>query len=878
MIWHSATAQQVAEELQTNVYKGLTSAEVADRLRRYGANALRDKKRRSLFQILLSQLKSTTLLVVLAAAAVWLITGLLLKTQNYWGALVIFAIALLSVVIGMIQESVSESALDSLRNRSQPSATVLREGQTITLPATELVPGDILLLQEGDYIPADARLLQSNQLRCDESALTGEPVSVEKDADALLADIVPLEQRSNIIYSGCTVSHGNAKAAVVATGLASEAAKIAAVVDDSLQIVTPLQRQWKNTLGSIGKAAGIISGLVFILAMLLTDGSLFDRFANTFMTCAALAAAAIPEGLTATITVILAVGVQRMVRRKVLVRSLSAVETLGAVSIVCTDKTGTLTQNHMTMTHIFGGKELLTLQPDLVLNTPTKDLLLMGAMCCDADVKLHDGEELLIGDHTEAGIVAALQQYTGIDKQTVDSMYPRLCVLPFDSQRKLKTSVNMIDGKPVAVVKGAPDIIISRCNGCDQKTAIEASRAMAKQALRVIGIAFKPLTEAPANPTQAELEHDLIFGGLVGLADPPIPEAEQAVASAKTAGIKVVMMTGDHVSTAVASARSMGIMTQDTSVITNEELESLTDAELDDLIDRFTVYVRLLPDNKVRVLEALHRKGYVTAVTGDSVADVPALRMADIGCAMGNSGTDAAKGAAEITITDDNFATIIGGIRAGRGIYENVCKTIRFTLGCVLGLLLTMLAGIVCFQQLPFNAVQILWLHLLILSIPILTLGLEQPSPGLMTQPPRSGSSILEGKKGMITLLQGLLLMGIAIGSFIIGRRAGAETAVTMAFGSFGFAELLCAFSARSPYSLMDFKQHCFNYWLFLGSAVAAGLLIAVMAVPSLRVIFGLVSLNAVQKRIVTIAAFVPFIVLELFKLPSFFRSFGKKS
>lgn len=747
MIWHSAPAHQVAEELNTNLYKGLTKEEANARLRRYGANTLRDKKRRSLFQILLSQLKSTTLLLVLAAAVVWFITGLLIHSRNLWSALLVVGIALVSVVIGMIKESCAESALDSLRSRSQPSATVLRDGEQVMLPAAELVPGDVLVLTQGDYIPADARLIRSEQLRCDESTLTGEPVPVEKQAQEVLADIMPIEQRCNMVYSGCTVSHGNAMAVVTGTGMATEAAKIAAVVEDTLQITTPLQKQWKTTAAGIGTAAAAVSGLVFLLSMILSDGSLFDRFGNGFMTCAALAAAAIPESLAATVTVVLAVGVNRLVRRHLQVRSLPAVETLGKVSVICTDKTGTLTQNHMTMTCVFNGRQTVPLQQDTVLDASAKNLLLMGAMCCDADVQVKDGEELLIGDHTEAGIVAAVQQYASLDKATLDSMYPRLCSLAFDSRRQLKTSVNMIDGKPVAVVKGAPDIIISRCNQCDQKTAMEAARAMAKQALRVIGIAFKPLAEAPANPTEEALEHDLIFGGLVGLEDPPMPEAGKAIADAAAAGIKVVMMTGDHVSTAVSSARSMGIMTEDSSVITDDELASLTDSELDDLIERFAVYVRLSPENKQRVVASLQRKGYVVAVTGDRVEDAPVLRQADVGCAMGEAGTDVAKGAADVIVSDNRFATILAGINAGRGIYENICKAIRFALGFVVGLAVVMLMGLILWRELPLNAQQIMWLNLLVSTASVLPLGLERPARGLLHQRPRTDDRIFNRKK-----------------------------------------------------------------------------------------------------------------------------------
>lgn len=866
MIWHSATADQVLTELNTNATVGLTQKEAAHRLRRNGQNTLRDKKRKTLPQLLWEHFSAPINLILLISAVVWLITSLLLESGNHFAALTVMGIVLLGVLIDAIKSAAAENALDSLRNVAQHTAKVLRDGELTAVPANRLVPGDILYLSQGDYISADARLLTCEQLRCDENMLSGEPVSVEKQLDELLADIVPIDKRTNMVYSGCTVSHGNATAVVVATGMATESAKIAMVVEDSLQIATPLQKQWKDTARSIGTAAVAVSIMIFVLSMILAQGDPFERFGSSVMACISLAAAAVPGSLGATITTVLAVGVNRMVRRKTLVNSLDAVETLGKVSIICTDKTGTLTQNHMTMTRIFAGKNIHFLKQDTVLPTGLKDLLLMGAMCCDADVVQQAGHEVIFGDHTEAGIVAAAQRYGEFDKQTIDSMYPRLCLLPFDADRKLKTSVNMIDGKPVAVVKGAPDIIISRCNNCDQKVATEAARAMAKEALRVIGIAYKPLDETPTNPTEEELEHNLIFGGLVGLSDPPIPEATLAIEDARKAGIQVVMMTGDHVSTAVASAKQMGVLTEDNSVITNDELESLTDDELDELIDRFALYVRLSPENKERVVASLQRRGHVVAITGDRVEDAPALRRADIGCAMGKTGTDVAKRAAHIVVTDDRFSTMIEAIGAGRGIYDNLGKAIRLALGFVLSIGIVMLACLIGAGTLPLNAVQIMCLNLLVSVASVLPFGLERPAKGLLSRPPREDDRIYSKRSTALSVLHAVLLSVVSIVAYAVGYQTGLVCASTMAFAVLGFGQLIYAFCARSRYSLLDFKRHHFNLWLVLSFVLASLVLIAVLKVEWLNSLFE-VSTAGLSVGMIVLLSMLPFLVTEVLKL-----------
>lgn len=873
MIYHSASPDQVLEDLGSNRYHGLSKEEAHSRLQRYGENVANAKTPVSFFGVLLSQFKSIPLAVVMITAVVWLLTGLFLDLGNPFSALAVLAIALVSVAIGMIKQYAARKVLTSIRGANMPTATVIRDGEEQCLPAKLLVPGDILVLSQGDYIPADARLVSSTELRCDESSLTGEPVPVEKDARLELADITPIENRANMVYAGCTVAHGNGIGVVMGTGSFSEQAKLSLVTEDGLEAPTPLQKQYKETTVNIGIAATVVSALIFLLGLILSDGAFFERLANSFMTCAALAVAAVPQSLAATVTVVLAVGVRRMQKHNVVVRSLSTVETLGKVSAICTDKTGTLTQNIMTLTQVYNGKETVTLRQGVTLDPLTKNLMLMGAMCCDGYVETQNGKDIPFGDHTEAGIVWAVETYADLDKETLNSMYPRLCELPFDSTRRMKTSVNMVDGKPVAVVKGAPDSLIERCVGCDQKAAMEAAKAMAKQSLRVIGVAFKALPETPSNPTEEELEHDLVFGGLFGLVDPPMEGTQSAISDGENAGIKVIMMTGDHVSTAVSSAKDFGIMQEQSGVITDDELNSLTDEELADLVHHFTVYVRLSPQNKLRVVTALQQKGYVVAITGDEASHAPVLQQADVGCAMGVSGTDVAKGAAHLTVTDDSFASIMGGINAGRGIYENVCKAIRFSLSFVLGLSLFMLIGLIGFGTMPLNAVQIMWLNLLVSVGSVLPLGLERPAKGLMNNPPRKKDLIFGQKGAKTSLFQGVLLAVVTFVAYFIGNRVDATLASTMAFATLGFGQVLSTFGARSTYSVFDFKRHHINWWLLLSAVVCSFSVWFVGSVPALVSLFGVKNLPTNMVWIMVLLSAIPLVIVECTKLPNFVKS-----
>lgn len=664
---YSQKVNELLSELNTDKQNGLSSAEVLVRKGKYGANKLREKKKKTTMQRFLDQFKDAMILILIAAA---IISFVVVCVEQNWGELfepaLIVLIVILNAVMGVYQEGKAEKALDALKNMSAPHARVIRDGEEKIIDASELVPGDIIRLEAGDFVPADARLLHSAGLKSEESALTGESVPSEKDYQADVKDGAPLGDRHNMVYSGCSITYGTATAVVTATGMDTEMGKIANLLDNEEEGQTPLQQK----LAQLGKYLGIVAlaacGIIFVVG--LVNGI---PVLEIFMTAVSLAVSAIPEGLPAIVTIVLSIGVQRMVKKNALIRKLPAVETLGGASVICSDKTGTLTQNRMTLTKAYVEGYL---DPENISNNNTegiKKLLMYGTLCCDGSVVFHGTEEQHIGDPTETAIVLATHK-NGMPKDDLNKKYPRLAEIPFDSDRKLMTTVNKIDGKNVVIVKGAFDMMAPRCVAGDLETARKVTEAMSENALRVLAVAYKEIDTVPENPTSEELENGLTFMGLVGMIDPPRPEAKEAVAVCRRAGIKPVMITGDHVVTASAIAKELGILLDGDRAITGAELDAMTDRELDEQVENISVYARVSPENKIRIVKAWQRKGQVVSMTGDGVNDAPALKAADIGCAMGITGTDVAKGAADMTLTDDNFATIVDAVREGRGIYANI--------------------------------------------------------------------------------------------------------------------------------------------------------------------------------------------------------------
>lgn len=862
MLPHSETKTEVLNKLSTNSETGLNIEEIQARKSKYGPNKLREKKKNTTIQRFFDQFKDAMILILIAAAV---ISFAVVCAEQNWGELfeplLIVVIVILNAVMGVYQEGKAEKALESLKNMSAPHARVIRNGKEEIIDAADLVPGDIIKLEAGDFVPADARLLHSVSLKSEESALTGESVPSEKDAEAKVNEKAPIGDRSNMVFSGCSITYGTALAVVTATGMNTEMGKIANLLDNEESTQTPLQQK----LAQLGKYLGIMAlvacAIIFIVG--LVNGI---PVLEIFMTAVSLAVSAIPEGLPAIVTIVLSIGVQRMVKKNALIRKLPAVETLGGASVICSDKTGTLTQNRMTLTKAYAEGYSA---PENISNSNTeniKQLLMYGTLCSDGSVIFNESEEQHIGDPTETAIVLAAHK-NGMSKDDLNKKYPRLAEIPFDSDRKLMTTINRIDGKNIVIVKGAFDIMASRCITGDLENARKITDAMSEDALRVLAIAYKEIDTVPAEPTSQELENGLTFMGLVGMIDPPRPEAKDAVAVCRCAGIKPVMITGDHVVTASAIARELGILENGDRAITGAELDAMTDDEFDSVIENISVYARVSPENKIRIVKAWQRKGQVVSMTGDGVNDAPALKAADIGCAMGITGTDVAKGAADMTLTDDNFATIVDAVKEGRGIYANIKKVVGFLLGTNIGEVFTVFASMLLWHKTPLLSMQLLWINLVTDSLPAIALGMEAVEKDVMDRKPKpKDEGIFAHGLGIRVVLQGIMfailtLIGFKLGENVTGTLAGGQT---MAFIILALSQVVQAFNMRSEHSLFKigvFSNHKLNW-----AALISASLVALVIFTPLRVAFGLVVLPAKLYWIALGLIFVPTIIMELSK------------
>lgn len=859
---YSQKVNELLSELNTDKQNGLSSAEVLVRKGKYGANKLREKKKKTTMQRFLDQFKDAMILILIAAA---IISFVVVCVEQNWGELfepaLIVLIVILNAVMGVYQEGKAEKALDALKNMSAPHARVIRDGEEKIIDASELVPADIIRLEAGDFVPADARLLHSAGLKSEESALTGESVPSEKDYQAIVKDGAPLGDRHNMVYSGCSITYGTATAVVTATGMDTEMGKIANLLDNEEEGQTPLQQK----LAQLGKYLGIVAlaacGIIFVVG--LVNGI---PVLEIFMTAVSLAVSAIPEGLPAIVTIVLSIGVQRMVKKNALIRKLPAVETLGGASVICSDKTGTLTQNRMTLTKAYVEGYL---DPENISNNNTegiKKLLMYGTLCCDGSVVFHGTEEQHIGDPTETAIVLAAHK-NGMPKDDLNKKYPRLTEIPFDSDRKLMTTVNKIDGKNVVIVKGAFDMMAPRCVAGDLETARKVTDAMSENALRVLAVAYKEIDTVPENPTSEELENGLTFMGLVGMIDPPRPEAKEAVAVCRKAGIKPVMITGDHVVTASAIAKELGILLEGDRAITGAELDAMTDRELDEQVENISVYARVSPENKIRIVKAWQRKGQVVSMTGDGVNDAPALKAADIGCAMGITGTDVAKGAADMTLTDDNFATIVDAVREGRGIYANIKKVVGFLLGTNIGEVITVFMAMLLWHKTPLLSMQLLWINLVTDSLPAIALGMEAVESDVMDRKPKpKNEGIFAHGLGVRVVLQGIMfaaltLIGFKVGENVTGTLEGGQT---LAFMVLALSQVVQAFNMRSEHSLFKigmFKNHKLNW-----AALASTLLVALVLFTPVKAAFGLVTLPWELYLLGVGLILVPIVAMELSK------------
>ena len=862
MIPYSQKVNELLRELGTDRVKGLSLVEVKARKDKYGANKLREKKKKTTLQRFLDQFKDAMILILIAAA---IISFVVVCVEKNWGELfepaLIVLIVILNAVMGVYQEGKAEKALDALKNMSAPHARVIRSGEEQIIDASELVPGDVIRLEAGDFVPADARLIHSTGLKSEESALTGESVPSEKDYMAEVREGAPLGDRHNMVYSGCSITYGTAMAVVTATGMDTEMGKIANLLDNEEDSQTPLQQKLAQLGKYLGALALVACGIIFIVG--LVNGI---PVLEIFMTAVSLAVSAIPEGLPAIVTIVLSIGVQRMVKKNALIRKLPAVETLGGASVICSDKTGTLTQNRMTLTTAYVDGEWVTESFSENSSKAIRNLFMYSTLCCDGSVVFRENEEQHIGDPTETAIVLAAHK-NGMPKEELNRKYPRLAEIPFDSDRKLMTTINRIDGQNVVIVKGAFDMMAPRCVAGDIETARKVTETMSKNALRVLAVAYKVIEAVPQNPTAEEMEKGLTFMGLVGMIDPPRPEAKEAVTVCRKAGIKPVMITGDHVVTASAIAKEIGILKEDDRAITGAELDAMTDTELDAQVESISVYARVSPENKIRIVKAWQRKGQVVSMTGDGVNDAPALKAADIGCAMGITGTDVAKGAADMTLTDDNFATIVDAVREGRGIYDNIRKVVGFLLGTNIGEVITVFMAMLLWHKTPLLSMQLLWINLVTDSLPAIALGMEAVEADVMNRKPKAkGEGIFAHGLGIRVVLQGfmfavLTLIGFRVGENVTGSLAGGQT---LAFMVLALSQVIQAFNMRSDSSLFKigpFTNHKLN-WAVLASV----LLVALVLFTPIRTAFGLVILPGKLYLLGAGLILIPLLVMEFSK------------
>ena len=867
MTWHFIETKAVTEELDVDPGIGLGSSEAEERLGKYGENTLREERKKTNLERFAEQFKDVMIIILIAAAAISFIVSIFEK-EGFFEPVLIILIVILNAVIGVIQESKAEKALDALKKLSSPNARVIRDGEQKLVRASKLVPGDIILIEAGDFVPADARIFESASLKVDESALTGESVPSEKSADAIVKEEASLGDRHNMVFSGCGVSYGRGKGVVVETGMKTEMGKIAGLLSGEEDTQTPLQHRLAVLGKYLGIAALIACAVIFLVGLI--EGI---PIMEIFMISVSLAVSAIPEGLPAIVTVVLAIGVQRMVKRNAIIRKLPAVETLGSATVICSDKTGTLTQNKMTLVKAFSAASSVTEDISGDNSSEMRDLLLYATLCSDGRVVIEDGEEKHIGDPTETSIVLAAMR-NGILKDEIEKKYPRLAEIPFDSERKMMTTINGIDGKNVVIVKGAIDSVATRCTSGEVEKGKEVAEEMGSSALRVLTIASKEINTIPATLDPAEIESGLKFLGLVAMIDPARPEAKESVGLCRQAGIRPVMITGDHKLTAAAIAKEVGILLDGDEVVSGIELSKMSDDELDRRVRDISVYARVSPSDKIRIVRALQKKGEVVAMTGDGVNDAPALKAADIGCAMGITGTDVAKSAADMTLTDDNFATIVHAVKEGRGIYDNIRKVVGFLLGTNIGEILTVFTAMMIWREAPLISAQLLWINLVTDSLPAIALGMEPVEKDVMKRKPKpKNEGIFARGLGIQVLLQGAMFAILTLIGFAIGWKSTGDVVVgrTMAFVILSLTQIFHSFNMRSNHSLFRIGILS-NKVLSLAVLTSLAMVAAVVFISPFATVFGLTQLETPMYVLALLLSLVPIPVIEIAKLIGLIR------
>ena len=918
--WFNKEVNEVEKELKTNLANGLTPAEVEEKRNEYSFNELKAKKKKSLFVKFLEQFKDFMIIVLIIAAIVSGIVGYM-EGEGITDSIIILIVVIVNAIIGVVQESKAEKSLEALQKLSSHVAKVVRNGKVEVVASRDLVPGDIVVLDTGDYVPADLRIIEGVNLKSQESSLTGESVPVDKNAEVIADEKVGIGDRTNMLFSSSLITYGRGKGIVVETGMNTEVGKIATIINDTEGTATPLQIKLNKLGKTLGIAALAICVLIFIIGIAYGKDII-----DMFMTAVSLAVAAIPEGLAAVSTIVLAIGVQRMVKKNAIVKKLPAVETLGSATVICSDKTGTLTQNKMTVQKVFADGNLSNVEDITTINNSLEKLMYTSTLCNDTKIGENNN---LTGDPTETALID-LGFKIKFDVENILKLQ-RIKEYPFDSDRKLMTTVNKVGDKYIAYTKGGIDELLAKCtkyeingeikdNLSEYKDTIEKYNIeMAKDALRVLAMAYKELDHEPTDEEMKTIESDLIFVGMVGMIDPPREEVKAAVAKCKTAGIKTVMITGDHKITAVAIAKALGILENENEAITGAELEEMSDEALTKNIRQYSVYARVSPEHKVRIVKAWQANGEIVAMTGDGVNDAPALKTADIGCAMGIVGTDVSKEAADVILTDDNFATIVSSVEEGRRIYDNILKAIQFLLSSNVGEIVTLFIAILITPWLSSTfgidvnlievllPIHILWINLVTDSLPALALAVDPAEDDVMNRKPKKQKGIFT--KGMTwrVVYQGFMIGLLTLAAFIIGlatpdnqlpemvridnaiysvdevdnleealangaemlekQEVKVEIGQTMAFVTLAFSELVHVFNIRNNKKSI-FKTHPFNNKVLLGAiAISAMLMLIILFIPALRHIFSIpvLPMNNVLEIIGLVLA--PLVIVEIFKL-----------
>ncbi len=869
MKWWSMTPTEVLKTLGTEERTGLDRKEAKKRLETDGRNRLEQGEgKKGFWRRFLAQFNDFMILLLIGAAVVSVVVSYWNGEKDFVDAAIILAIVALNAFLGVLQESRAEKALEALKKLSAPWARVLRNGEETEIPAEEVVQGDILLLAAGDYICADGRILENQGLKTEESAITGESLAIEKEEGGILPEKTLLGDRKNMVLAGSFVLAGRGRVAVTATGMATEIGQIASLLAEQEDSETPLQKKLGETGKLLGMGALVICGIIFGMGLLRKQPPF-----PMFMTSVSLAVAAIPEGLPAIVTIVLAIGMQRMSKKNTIIRRLPAVETLGSAEVICSDKTGTLTQNRMKVT------QLAAIGKDLEQDEEKRQFILtLFALCNDVKRK----GKRLIGEPTEKALAEAAEE-GGVSLEGLWAEMPRIGEVPFSSERKLMTTVHPSGGKWISVTKGAPDVLLEKCTHCldgGRQAAFDGRRKsearlkngeMAANALRVVAVAFREWDEEPLFFTAEELENNLVFAGMAGMIDPPRPEAQAAVETCRKAGIRPVMITGDHALTAQAIAAKLGIYHAGDRVLTGQELEQMADGELEQAAEDCTVFARVSPAHKVRIVKAFQKDGRVVAMTGDGVNDAPALKAADIGCAMGKNGTEVAKGAADMILMDDNFATIVEAVREGRGIYENIRKAVHFLLSSNIGEIMTIFVAMCFGWATPLLPIQLLWVNLVTDSLPAIALGVDPADADSMEQPPRKGNSLFSDGMASRIALEGamigmLALLAFGIGHIYFDEEKAYITGRTMAFAVLSLSQLVHAFNMRSEHSLFHISP-LGNPMLLLAFFIGCLMQVGVIMVLPLAEIFKVCPLSGMEWLIVAALALAPLPVVELEKL-----------